>query len=118
MIPGANSSTYTTPTVAAGNSSSRLQVTISNSFSSATSNAVTLSAGPRAPAIGDLRYLLAEQVTIPGLGQWGAEPGNQGPGWTRTPTRSAPPFTLVPRRLAPREPPAIGISASSFYPRR
>lgn len=94
MIPGVDSSTYTTPTIAAGNSGSQFQVTVSNSFSSATSNVVTLGAGPRAPAIGDLRYLLAEQVTIPGLGQWGAEPGNLGPGWETIPNSVGSPLYL------------------------
>jgi hypothetical protein len=39
------------------------QVTVSNAVNSVVSSAVTLTAGPRAPAIGDLRYLLFEQVS-------------------------------------------------------
>lgn len=66
-IPGATSASYTTPTVAMADSGTTYQVTVSNSAGSATSNTVTLSAGPRAPAIGDVRYLLLEQVSTPGL---------------------------------------------------
>jgi len=64
-IPGATSTSYTTPTVALSDSGSSFQVTVRNASSSATSNTATLTAGPRAPAIGDLRYLLWQQVTIP-----------------------------------------------------
>ncbi|MGC9224627.1 MAG: immunoglobulin domain-containing protein [Terracidiphilus sp.] len=64
-IPGATSSSYTTPQVALADSGSTFQVTVSNSRGSVTSSAVTLTAGARAPAIGDVRYLLWQQVTIP-----------------------------------------------------
>jgi hypothetical protein len=64
-IPGATSASYTTPTVALSDNGSRFQVTVSNASSSATSNTAILTAGPRAPAIGDLRYLLWQQVTVP-----------------------------------------------------
>jgi hypothetical protein len=64
-IPGATSASYATPTVALADSGSSFQVIVRNASSSATSNTVTLTAGPRAPAIGDLRYLLWQQVTIP-----------------------------------------------------
>lgn len=43
------------------------QVTVSNAANSVTSGTVTLTVGPRAPAIGDLRYLLYQQVTQPGF---------------------------------------------------
>jgi hypothetical protein len=64
-IPGATNASYTTPTVALSDSGSSFQVTVSNASSSATSNTATLIAGARAPAIGDLRYLLWQQVTVP-----------------------------------------------------
>jgi hypothetical protein len=64
-IAGATSATYTTPTIKLADSGSTFQVTVSNASSSATSNTTTLTAGPRAPALGDLRYLLWQQVTVP-----------------------------------------------------
>ena len=45
-------------------------VTVTNKFGTVVSNPATLTAGPRAPAIGDLRYLQWEQVTVPGLGNY------------------------------------------------
>jgi hypothetical protein len=75
-IPGATSSSYTTPIVALNDSGSSFKVTVSNASSSVTSNAATLTAGPRAPAIGDLRYLLWQQVTVPWAN--GGEPGFTG----------------------------------------
>ncbi len=65
QIPGATGASYTTPTVALGDSGSNFEVTVSNASGSATSNTATLTAGARAPAIGDLRYLLWQQVTVP-----------------------------------------------------
>jgi len=71
-IPGATSASYTTPTVALGPDGSTwlgsFQVTVSNATSSVQSVSVTLTAGPRAPKAGDLRYLLFEQVDLQGLG--------------------------------------------------
>ena len=64
-IPGANSASYTTPTVALSDSGASFQVKVSNALSSVVSKSVMLTAGPRAPALGDLRYLLWEQVTVP-----------------------------------------------------
>lgn len=61
-IAGATGASYTTPIVGFGDTGSTFQVTVSNTVNSVASNAVTLTAGPRAPAIGDLRYLLFEQV--------------------------------------------------------
>ncbi len=52
------------------------QVTVSNSINSVTSAVATLTAGPRAPALGDLRYLLFSQVTAPGLFQDGGKATN------------------------------------------
>lgn len=80
VIPGATSSSYTTPTVELGNggatSIGTFQVTVSNSIGSVTSNTVMLSAGPRSPKSGDLRYLLFQQVDLPGLGSTGGEESN------------------------------------------
>ncbi len=70
-IPAATASSYTTPAVAldAGGSTpvGSFQVTVSNAVGSVTSNAATLTAGPRSPKAGDLRYLLWQQVDVPGL---------------------------------------------------
>jgi hypothetical protein len=70
-IPGAISASYTTSAVSLGSSTSTLigsfNVTVSNSTSSATSSSATLNAGPRSPKAGDLRYLLFQQVNLPGL---------------------------------------------------
>jgi len=70
-ISGATSASYTTPTVelGAGGSTSigSFQVTVSNAVNSVTSKAVALTAGPRSPKAGDLRYLLDLQVDVPGL---------------------------------------------------
>lgn len=65
-IAGATDASYATSAVALGDSGTGFQVTVSNASSSATSNSATLTAGPRAPALGDLRYLLCQQVTAPG----------------------------------------------------
>jgi len=73
-IPGATDSSYTTPLVALTDSGSTFQVTVSNSSGSVTSNSATLTAGARAPAIGDVRYLLWQQVTIP----WPPSDGGDG----------------------------------------
>jgi hypothetical protein len=72
-IAGATSASHTTPVVALSDSGETFQVTISDATSSATSTTATLTAGPRAPALGDLRYLLFEQVTAAGLYQDGGE---------------------------------------------
>jgi hypothetical protein len=80
QIPGATNASYTTPTVALSDSGSNFEVTVSNASSSAVSNAVTLTAGARAPAIGDLRYLLWQQVTVPWAN--GGNAGFIGPGST------------------------------------
>jgi hypothetical protein len=70
-IAGATSASYTTPAIALDESGSTsigsYQVTVSNASSSATSSAAALTAGPRSPKAGDLRYLLFEQVDIPGM---------------------------------------------------
>ncbi len=70
-IQGATTASYTTPAVslsADGSTSiGSFQVTVSNTVNSVTSNTVTLTAGPRSPKAGDLRYLLYQQVDLPGL---------------------------------------------------
>lgn len=71
LIPGAASASYTTPVVALSDSGETLQVTVSNSVSAVGSAVATVVVGPRAPALGDLRYLLFEQVTAAGLYQSG-----------------------------------------------
>lgn len=74
-ISGANSASYTTPTVALGPDASTsigsFQVTVTNSVNSVVSSTAELTAGPRSPKAGDLRYLLFQQVDIPGLGSNG-----------------------------------------------
>ena len=55
-IAGATGASYTTPGVAASDSGSKLTVTVSNSVNSVTSNAATLTVGPRSPKTGDLRF--------------------------------------------------------------
>ncbi len=70
-IAGATNASYTTPAIALGESGSTaigtFQVTVSNSAGSVTSNTATLTAGPRSPKAGDLRYLFFQQVDRPGL---------------------------------------------------
>jgi hypothetical protein len=70
-IPGANGASYTTPAVALGAGGSAtigsFQVTVSNSVNSVVSSAATLSAGPRSPKPGDIRYLAFQQVSLPGF---------------------------------------------------
>jgi hypothetical protein len=79
-IAGATGASYTTPAVVLGENGSTsigsYQVTVSNANSTVTSSAVTLAAGPRSPKAGDLRYLLFEQVDVPGMDSYGA--GNLG----------------------------------------
>lgn len=72
-ITGATRASYTTPVVALSDSGKTFLVTVSNAINSVSSNVATLTAGPRAPALGDLRYLLFEQVTATGLLQDGGE---------------------------------------------
>jgi hypothetical protein len=68
-IAGATSATYTTPAVdlAPGGSAAigSFEVTVSDEVNQVTSNAATLTAGPRSPKPGDFRYLLLEQVSVP-----------------------------------------------------
>ena len=64
-IAGANGASYTTPTIALADSGSTFRVSVSDASSSAISSTATLTVGPRAPGLGDLRYLLWQQVTVP-----------------------------------------------------
>ncbi len=70
-IAGAISSTYTTQPVALAADGSTtvgtFQVTVSNAAGSVVSTTATLWAGARAPKSGDLRYLLSQQISAPGL---------------------------------------------------
>ena len=72
-ISGATSTAYTTPVIALSDTGATFQVTVSNAVNSVASTAATLTASPRGPAVGDLRYLLFEQVTAAGLYQDGGE---------------------------------------------
>lgn len=75
-IAAATSASYTTPAVALSDTGETFQVTVSNSVNSVASAAATLTAGPRGPALGDLRYLLFEQVTAAGFFEDGGEHTN------------------------------------------
>lgn len=70
-IPGATGASYTAPAVALGAGGSTkvgsFQVTVTNPVNSVMSSAASLSVGPRSPKPGDLRYLLNEQVSLPGF---------------------------------------------------
>ena len=62
-IPGATELSYITPTVSLADSGTQYQGTVtSDSQVSETSAVATLTAGPRAPATGDVRYLLWQQA--------------------------------------------------------
>ncbi len=61
-ISGANSTSFTTPVVTSADNNTTYSVTISNTAGSVTSSTATLLTGPRAPAIGDWRYLQFEQL--------------------------------------------------------
>lgn len=75
-IEGATSASYTTPIVSLSDSGETFQVTVSNVVNSVASAVVTLAAGPRGPALGDLRYLLFQQITAAGFFQNGGEATN------------------------------------------
>lgn len=75
-ISGATSAAYSTPAVALSDTGETLQVTVSNAVNSVASATATLTASPRGPALGDLRYLLFEQVTAVGFFQDGGEVTN------------------------------------------
>jgi len=70
-IAGATAASYTTPAIPADanipSAVGSYAVVVSNSTTSVASNTVTLTAGPRPPKAGDLRYLVNEQITGPGF---------------------------------------------------
>lgn len=70
-IANATASTYSTPDVSLADSGSTFSVTVRNATSSATSNLAKLTTGARAPLRGDMRFLVAQQVSANGLGQNG-----------------------------------------------
>jgi hypothetical protein len=72
-VAAATNASYTTPAIALNDSGETFQVTVSNAVNSVSSAVATLTAGPRAPALGDLRYLLFEQVTAAGFLEDGGE---------------------------------------------
>jgi hypothetical protein len=78
-IAGATSASYTTTAVGLGPNGSTVigsfQVKVGNAVNSLVSNAASLTVGPRAPKAGDLRYLLWQQVDIPGLFSQGGGAG-------------------------------------------
>ncbi len=82
-ISGATAASYTTPDVALGPDGSTqvgtFQVTVSNASGSITSKGAVLTAGPRSPKQGDLRYLQFQQVDSPGLGDFSGEGTIVGP---------------------------------------
>lgn len=81
-VAGANGASYSTPIISVADGGSSFQVIVSNAASSAASNLATLTAGPRAPREGDLRYLLFQQASYPGLGAGGGEATEVLPGLT------------------------------------
>jgi hypothetical protein len=64
-IAGAIMPFYAVDSVQAGDSGSTYRVDVSNTSSSLLSDAAVLTASARAPALGDLRYLLWQQITGP-----------------------------------------------------
>jgi hypothetical protein len=73
-IPGATSTNYTTPILVAADDSSFFTVTISNMVDSIASSSATLTVGPRAPQVGDLRFQQVGAVsTASGLGANGVQ---------------------------------------------
>lgn len=71
-IPGATGRAYTTPATAFADTGSSFQVTVSNSVSAVSSDAVTLTVTARAPMAGDLRFELVDAAaTVNGWGNAG-----------------------------------------------
>ncbi len=70
-IPGATGASFTTPvtqpSTAGSTAIGSFQVKVSNATSNLASKAATLTAGPRSPKAGDLRYLFWQQVDTAGL---------------------------------------------------
>ena len=72
-IGGATAASYSIASVAADDSGSMFTVTVSEGTSSVTSQAATLTVGPRSPANGDLRFQL---VDSPAISIWFSTPGS------------------------------------------
>ncbi len=63
-VRNGNAASIVTPEVTAADNNTTYFVTVSNAAGSITSSKVTLLTGPRAPMLGDLRYLQWEQVPL------------------------------------------------------
>jgi hypothetical protein len=68
-IPGASGTTYTTPATTFADTGSSYLVSVSNSVSAVSSDAVTLTVTARAPMAGDLRFQLVDAPST--LNGWG-----------------------------------------------
>lgn len=66
-ISGATGTTYTTAALTSADNGASYAVEVKDFNGTASSDAATLTAGPRGPASGDLRLLLFQQATPPGL---------------------------------------------------
>ncbi len=63
-VSNGNATTFLTPVVTAADNNTTYSVTVTNSAGSVQSAVATLQTGPRAPMLGDLRYLQWEQVPL------------------------------------------------------
>ena len=63
-VSNGNTTTFLTPVVTAADNNTTYSVTVTNSAGSEQSAVATLQTGPRAPMLGDLRYLQWEQVPL------------------------------------------------------
>ncbi|MHB1838175.1 MAG: immunoglobulin domain-containing family protein [Acidobacteriaceae bacterium] len=63
-ISGANSATYTTPTISLSDSGELYTVAVSNSDGTVISNPATLTVGPRSPKPGDLRFQQVDALSM------------------------------------------------------
>ncbi len=61
-VSNGNAASFSTPIITASDSGTNYSVTVSNSAGSVSSTVASLVTGPRAPAIGDYRYLMMEQL--------------------------------------------------------
>ncbi|MGB8540586.1 MAG: hypothetical protein WCD49_03015 [Candidatus Acidiferrales bacterium] len=63
MIPGATAADYSTPNLVSANDRAIFNVKVSNSANTVSSNSATLTVGPRAPQVGDLRFQQVDAVS-------------------------------------------------------
>jgi hypothetical protein len=70
-IPGATGPAYTTASVVASDSGSTYTVTVSDNIASVTSSPAQLTAGPRSPANGDLRFQQVDSVSTASIMGYG-----------------------------------------------